>query len=213
MEQKGLSVKRKKLALTAVIAIAVVMVFSAVVYARYIRNSNEVENKLSPKASVMPGINEVFENNIKKDVSISVGDTDYPVYVRAAVVFTWKLEKQTDEDNGFLYFKKPESGTDYELKLAENNNWFYSDPASKGDGYYYYKKPVASGGTTDILIEECTQKRTMTDEQGNTYTLNVEIITQTVQAVGHTDDGKFMSVEDAWKWKPDTKTENNNNNT
>lgn len=199
MVLKGLSKKRKKQLMIALIAVIVIAAFSVAVYARYVRTSNKAKNDFSPAHSVQPQVNESFENNIKENVSISVGNTDYPVYVRVALVFNWQI---AGSDNGFLAFAEPKSGEDYSLTLAQNSNWVYSDPKTGGDGYYYYTKPVASGGSTEMLIKKCTQLQTYTDDQNNTYTVNLKIITQTVQAVGHTDDDSLLAVEDAWSWTP-----------
>lgn len=199
MALKGLSKKRKKQLLIALTAVAVIAALSVAVFARYVRTSNEPKSEFSPAHSVQPQINESFANNIKENVTVSVGNTDYPVYVRVALVFNWQI---AGSDNGFLAFAEPKSGEDYLLTLAQNSNWVYSDPQTGGDGYYYYTKPVESGGSTEKLIEKCTQLKTYTDDQNNTYTVNLKIITQTVQAVGHTDDDKFLAVEDAWDKNP-----------
>lgn len=206
MKLKDLSKKRKKQLLIALIAVLVISAVGAAVYARYIRSTNEDKSDFSPAHSIPLTINEDFSNNVKQKVSISVGDTDYPVYVRAAIIFNWKQEG----DKGLLYFKKPVSDIDYKLEWNAAK-WEFSDPDNGGDGYYYYKHPVSSGGTTDYLINKCEQLNAFTDELGNEYTLNVEIIAQTVQAVGHTDDDTLMAVEDAWGRKPGQMNESSDN--
>lgn len=195
MKPKGLSKKRKNLILIALITIFVISVIGTMVYARYIKKSNETVNNFSPAYSILPTINEKFEENnklLKENVTISVEKTDYPVYVRAAIIFTWK---EKGKEDGPLYFKKPEEKVDYTL-ICNNTDWVYNSK----DGYYYYKHPVASGGTTSNLIESCSTN--VTPPEG--FTLSVDIIAQTVQAVGHTDGAEnIMSVEDAWDWVPD----------
>lgn len=190
MNLKGLSEKRKKLILISLIMVFVISVIGAAVYARYIKSSDEAVNNFSPAHSILPTINEKFEENdklLKENVTISVGETDYPVYVRAAIIFTWKEKGNND---GPLYFKKPKETVDYTLS-CNDTDWVYNSE----DGYYYYKYPVASGGTTAELIESCSPSGTPPEG----YTLSVDIIAQTVQAVGHTDGAEnIMSVEDAW---------------
>lgn len=201
MDLKSLSGNRKKRLLIAVILVAVILaaVLGATAYARYIRRSTEEENKLSPAKSVIPEIIEKFDGNVKENVYFNVGHTNYPVYVRADIVFTWK---EKGKDDGLLYFEKPIEDEDYILKL-NSKDWVYND----ADGFYYYKYPVKSEGSTTVLIEKCEPNTTFIDEnQGREYTLNVEVIVQTVQAVGHTDDNELMSVEDAWNWTPDQRT-------
>ena len=104
MNLKGLSVKRTKLILISLITVFVISVIGAAVYARYIKRSDEAVNNFSPAHSILPTINEKFEENnklLKENVAISVGETDYPVYVRAAIIFTWK---EKDDEDGPLYF-------------------------------------------------------------------------------------------------------------
>lgn len=169
-----------------IIVIALIAVMSALVAAKYIKNAGDVVNKFSPAESVTPIIHEQFDNNVKENVYFEVGDTDYPVYVRAAIVITWQNEE------GTVYFSKPETA-DYTLVL---NKTYWE---KKSDGFYYYSEPVESGGKTPILIYECKQ---INPAPAEGYTLSVEIIAQTVQAVGSTDEnnpnGVIPAYEDAW---------------
>lgn len=113
-------------------------------------------------------------------MKIKVGETKYPVYVRVKLVSNW--QEKDKEDEAFYYAPPKES--DYSLSIDQK--WMYNE----GDGFYYYLEPVASKGTTDVLIKESTPP--------NGYELSVNIITQTVPAVGHTDNNKFKAVSDAW---------------
>lgn len=179
MKQKSPRKTRLYILLTV---FALVTAIAAPVIAQFIKNSGNVVNKLSPADSVNPTIVETFDDKaVKKDVYFKVGETDYPVYVRAAIVFTWQ------QKDGTVYFSQPTKGIDYTLYL-NSTDW------EKGsDGFYYFKKPVKSGGETSVLIESCEQiKEAPTDG----YTLSVEIIAQTVQAIGTTDD---PSEKEAWK--------------
>lgn len=188
------------------IAITAVLTLIFALYAYFVRHSIVVENVLSPAVSVDPSINEDFENGdtVKKNVNISIDEdknrTEYPVYVRAKLVVTWQY---TDEDNEtIVYYTVPEIGKDYTI-TTNNTDW----KLNNGDGYYYYQYIVPSGGSTKNLIEECEALRDFTDEFGKTYTLSVNIIAQTVQAVGYTDDDEKKAVEDAWGWEePPTAT-------
>lgn len=157
----------------------------AVAYARYVRDAGEIESSFSSAFSVTPTVNETFDGGTKSNVSVTVGNTDYPVYVRAAIVITWQ------DAAGTVYFSRPVETRDYTLSLnLSTNGW------TRGtDGYYYYKTPVKSGETTTILINSCTQNG---EAPIDGYALNVEVIVQTVQAVGSTDDDTKEAYEDAW---------------
>lgn len=167
------------------IAVVVIAVITASVYAIFLRNSDTVKNTFTPAVSKIPDIQESFDGTTKKDVKIEVGKTEYPVYVRAALVFNWQ---EKDNSNEVVYFSQP-TKDDYLLKINESK-W-----ELKSDGYYYYSDPVPSNGVTDALILECEPVNPAPDEK---YTLSVKVLAQTIQAVGRTDDDSKLAVEDAW---------------
>ena len=174
------------------------------VFAKYVKNIGEVKNEFSPTTSVDPEIVEDFDDFVKKDVKINVGVNDgYRVYVRAAIVITWQDEKGTVFFDPPVY-NVPEDPTfpnDYELILKLAKGTLMSGDAvwiDGRDGYYYYTAPVDSGKETGVLIESCRQLC----PGPNGYTLSVNIIAQTVQAVGTTDNGDFPAWQDAWNKVP-----------
>ena len=57
-------------------------------------------------------------------------------------------------------------------------------PQNPNAKYYYYTLPVASKGNTKDLIKLCKQLQA----PFNGYTLSVDIIVQTVQAIGYKDE-------------------------
>ena len=142
-----------------------------------------VINTFEAETAVKPTISETFDKKIKQNVSVNVGDPGYSVYVRAAVVVTWK-----NGEEGHALGQMPIAGIDYSLTLGDG--W-----TRGSDGFYYYLTPVPSEKTGD-LIEECKPLKEAPEEG---YALNVEIITQTIQAKGTTDDGDIPAVQDAWK--------------
>ena len=181
MHMKG----KKRILLLCLCAALLLLAGTAIgVYARYVRHVGEEENTFSSAVSIKPTV-----RGGTSDVYIEVGDTDYPVYVRAAIVITWQNEY------GIVYFLKP-AATDYSLSLKSETGWTQGT-----DGYYYYKTPVKSGGQTAILIDRFTQTGAAPAEG---YALNIEVIAQTVQAVGYTDgDGvnpatEIEAYKDAW---------------
>lgn len=192
---------KRRILFAVLIAITAILTLSVSLYAYFLRHSIEVKNVLDPAVSVDPLINEEFENGdtVKSNVNISIDEeenrTGYPVYVRARLVITW----QCTDDNGdpIVLYAVPEKGTDYTIDINETDWELHSD------GYYYYQYIVPSEGKTKDLIEECVALTDFTDERGNTYTLSVNVIVQTVQAVGYTDDDEKKAVEDAWGLVPD----------
>lgn len=178
--------KRKRilpviLAVTFVLAVTV-----ATVYAYLSASTNTVSNSFSADVDPVLSITETFKDNVKSNVAVQVekaGETTYTVYVRAAIVVTWK------DASGNVLATKPVSPTDYTITLNDTN-WFLHT-----DGYYYCKSPVQSGNATPVLITTCAPVEGKTPAG---YGLNVEIIAQAVQAKGTTDDDGTPAVTDAW---------------
>lgn len=155
-----------------------------------------LKNTFEEETAIQPTVVESMKNNVKTDVAVNVGDPGYAVYVRAAVVVTWK------DENGNVLGKLPKAGTDQDVDKDYTINynltdWFYRE----SDGFYYHKAPVAYDGLNDTskltnnLINRCTPVAGRTPAG---YGLNVEIIAQTIQAVGTTDVDNIPAVEDAW---------------
>lgn len=183
------------------IVLAVVLVIAVPVMAYYLKNSGEVSNNFHPADSITPTVAERFKNNVKEDVCVEVGVTEYPVYVRAKILITWK-----DKKTGNVIYEEPIAPKpildgdkiigyegDYLIDLnLSNNGWVL-----ESDGYYYYTTPVESGKKTDVLIKSLVPNV----DTGDRY-LSAEIITQTVQAVGFTDEdntnGVIPAYRDAW---------------
>lgn len=172
--------RKKNLLAAVLIAVLVLCATAGTVYAYLSTASGPAANTFTPDAPTDPTISETFNNLVKSDVKVEVGDPGYAVYVRAVIVVTWE-----DED-GNVYAQTPVQGTDYIITIGEN--WF------KKNGYYYYTDMVNSGGSTAELITNCYQSATAPTG----YQLHVEIISQTIQALGTTDDRDTPAVTDAW---------------
>ena len=161
---------------------------TTLVAAYFISDTGEVKNDFTPSGSIQPTILESFDGNVKSNVYFNVGNTGYPVYVRAAIVITWQAK------DGTVYFSKP-SQSDYTLDL-NLTAW-----EKNSDGFYYLKDPVESGEDTAYLINRCAQSSTST-APAEGYYLSVEILVQSVQAIGSTDkenpQGEIPSYQDAW---------------
>lgn len=143
-----------------------------------------VSNSFEVDTDQDPAILETMENNVKSNVAVSISaDQGYAVYVRAAIVATWRRAGAKTET---VLPQNPVAGTDYEISL-NLADWFVED------GFYYHKVAVNPGDKTSVLINSCQPKVTR-----DGYVLNVEIMAQTIQALGTTDDGVTPAVTDAW---------------
>ena len=176
--------KRKRILPVSLAVLFVIAVTVATVYA-YLKTSTDpaVENSFGAAQDPEATITESFDPNTeKKNVAVQVGKTGYSVYVRAAIVVTWK------DASGNVLATKPVAGTDYEISL-NTSAWF------EKDGFYYHKAAVESGDFTAVLINSCAPSDGKTPAG---YGLNVEIVAQTIQSAGKTDAGDIPAVTDAW---------------
>ena len=177
--------KRKRILPIFLAVLFVMAVTVATVYA-YLKTSTDpaVKNTFSAAQDPEATITESFDPNAeKKDVAVKVGKTGYSVYVRAAIVVTWK-----NAENGDVLATKPVAGVDYTITLNDSD-WF------EKDGFYYHKAAVPSEGTTANLIISC---KPIAGKAPAGYGLNVEIVAQTIQSAGTTDTGDTPAVTDAW---------------
>lgn len=195
------------------IVLATLVMTAVLVTASYVLRSEDVLNRFSPAEASNPEVNESFDGILKENVSFQVEDMGYPVYVRAAIVVTWqklvndKNTTTTDDDEYIVHYLEPKFGEDYEMTLnllpdvdwetyslggEQAPGWVKGPMDLSGRQYYYYTVPVDSGESTEVLLSSCNQ---LGDPPEEGYTLSVELIVQTVQAVGWTDD----TSEDAWK--------------
>lgn len=166
------------------VLLALTTLFAGSVAAYLVHISDQATNEFTAETEVIPTILETFEEGVKKNVTVDIGDPGYAVYVRAAIVVSWQ------DESGNVLGKPPVLGTDYEMTLGAN--W-----EKKADGFYYYKEMVMKG-ETDPLIVEC-QKKT---ENPGEYSLHVEILAQTIQALGTTDENDRPAIQDAWSIIP-----------
>lgn len=184
-------------AVWVLILIAVLSLSTGTAFAYLRASTGPVTNTFSADVAPNPVIREDVNGNVKSNVSVVVNadadedadaeekKLDYAVYVRAAIVFTWQ------DENSKVLAQAPVKGTDYNI-LLNTTDWF------EKDGFYYYRYPISStadtNAVTGVLINSCSPIVTKTD-----YSLHVEIITQTIQALGTTDDNNTPAVTDAWK--------------
>ena len=175
----------------AVLVMAVAILTPSIAY--YIINTNNTDSDYIPAESDDPYFYLDDENNEMSNVGIVVEDNGYPVYVRVAIVITWQKPDQPDGEKD-VYFVSPVKDVDYTMDI-NTDDWTLLG------GYYYCTSPVASGGTTQVLINNCALLQGNADLPEG-YVLSVEVIVQTVQAIGATDDGDIPAWQDAWKNGP-----------
>lgn len=177
--------RRMPLASWVLLLLAVLSLSTGTAAAYLATSTKEVKNSFQAETQVNPVVQEdSFTNGTsteKTNAYVEVGNPGYSVYVRAAIVITWK------DGAGNVLSQAPVEG-DYSLSIG--TGW------KKGsDGYYYYQDAVSSGGKTEPLIISC-EPLTAAPVEG--YSLSVDIITQTIQALGKTDDNSKSAAQDAW---------------
>ena len=147
--------------------------------------TNPVKNEFETALNPVPSISETFDGNAKTNVSVDLGETGagYAVFVRARIVVTWK------DSSGNVYRTTPIQGTHYTMTCNSAGGWF------EKDGFWYCKTALSSG-KTPILIDSCAP---IAETAPDGYTLNVEVLAQTIQALGTTDDAsQTPAVTQAW---------------
>jgi len=150
--------------------------------------TNEVVNTFKPASA--PNIIEEkppeINDNIKEDVyirvpSITEDPKSIPVYIRAKYIVTWQNGNNVLPD-------KPVEGTHYTLERVTNGKW-----KELGD-YFYYTEVINPGESTDNFINKVKVKAKAPVDG---YTLNVEILSQSIQADGENSAGE-KPVQLAW---------------
>lgn len=181
---RPLSSRKALFALVSVL----VLIFAAVgVTVAYLQTQTEpLVNQFTP-AKVSCDVEEMFDGNVKSNVSIrNTGDTD--AFIRVAIVANWV--RTDDNDNSkvtSVHAQKPVAGEDYTLTLATNanENWL-----KDGNGFYYHKAAVKPDESTAVLIAACTP---IEGRAPAGYTLAVEIVASAIQASPET------VAEEHWK--------------
>ena len=168
---------------TAILAICMVSALTLAAYAYLSNSSDQVDNQFGAASDPAPSIAETFGGNIKTNVAVDVADPGYAVYVRAVIVVTW------EDKSGNVLAQKPVEGTDYSMELMVG----FGEACFEKDGFFYYRSRISSG-VTSALIKTCEQLLPAPDG----YQLHVQIIAQTIQALGTTDSGNVPAVTDAW---------------
>ena len=140
-----------------------------------IARSSPAENTFTP-ANVSCAVNEVFQNNVKRDVTvINTGSTH--AFVRSTLVINW-----VSESDGKIHAISPVAGVDYEII------WGSAKWTQGSDGFWYYPEKLAVGESTENLIDTCA----LINDAPEGYRLSVQILASAIQAE------PARAVEEAW---------------
>lgn len=179
---------KSKKTLTLLVALLVIFTVSVgSTLAFLITQTDSVVNTFTP-GKIKGDVIETFDGETKKDVKISIdSDSDVSAYVRAAIVVSWKTDKN-ENGNRDVYGKKP-TEDDYSMILNLDDGWFDGK-----DGYYYYATPIGASekeenNVTTNLIDSCTQLQACENPK---YKLNVDVIAEAIQAE------PVDAVKEAW---------------
>lgn len=188
--------RRKKrtmpLASWVLVLMAVLSLSTGAVVAYLAASTGAVTNSFNAAQSKDPIIAESMSPDklTKSNVAVQPNNPGYAVYVRAAVLVNWK------NGDGNVLAKAPVLGTDYSMDPGDSG-WF------EHGGFYYYAEMVKD--EIDVNPDKTDQTANLIDSitvlkpaPVSGYTLNVEIITQTIQALGTTDVGDIAAVKNAW---------------
>lgn len=181
--RKRRAVSQKTIVLLASLALVLACIVGTTV-AYLLTNTGSVTNTFTP-ARVTSDIEETFEKEVKTNVKVA-NTGNVPAYIRAAIIVTWK-----DEKNGNVYGVAPVDGTDYEITLNLKDQYGNDIWTQGSDGYYYCNKVIPVGESTPVLITSCKPVAGKTPEG---YGLNVEILGSAIQA----DGMGATSAQDAW---------------
>lgn len=172
--------KSKKFNILVTVLISSVLLLSACIGTVYAylsasaagpTDSFQIAGSKNPKVSV--SVTQEQPTQSIATASVTVPSAGYEVYVRAIVVVNWVNNGQIcATPNGASY--KVTTAAGWELR----------------NGFYYYKQAV------DHLNDNDSFKVTYNNIDG--YDVQVQVICQTIQARGTTDEGTASAVFDAW---------------
>lgn len=163
--------RRKQQILVSAIMLILCSIISLATVAYIFTQTDSVENVFG-KGTVGCEVEETFDGGpTKENVSIKNTGTAES-YIRAMVVITWM-----SEDGKTVTASVPKEGTDYSIDYTddENSGWIQSS-----DGFWYYTSPVASGTSTNLLINTCSLLDTANVPDG--FYLSVEIVASAIQS-------------------------------
>lgn len=187
----------RKKRITAFAAFLLICTTAGLAAAKYIGSSNKLDNGFVPARYDSPVITEELlidtdGYKYKTNVGVTAADNGYPVYARVSLIVTWQ------DSSGNVFGQQPIINTDYSLEYNDTD-WIYRSE----DGFYYLRSKLAGGAASAPLIN-AGQKLKQLNPAPAGYNMNVEILAQTIQAVGNTDaNDNTTAVFEAWGIQPD----------
>lgn len=181
--------------ITMLVVLLMVAAIAVPTLAYYLRSVDKpIEQGYTPADPYNPSIKLTADNNSISKVTIEVPNNEgYPFYVRVALVVTWQAEVDNEV---VVHSLMPSRNSDY--TYTTGGNW------QQVGGFWYYTQAVDGNGkvepiTIDFISNlSLAQKPFIPDVDNVLCHLNVEIIVQTIQAIGSTDDGNIPAWKDAW---------------
>lgn len=186
-----------------IISLVVLLMVAAVAVptlAYYLRSvDNPIEQEYTPAKPYNPSIKLTADNKSISKVSIEVQNNEgYPFYVRVALVVTWQANV-----GGEVVV--------HSLMPSRNSDYTYSNPSGSWrlvNDLWYYTLAVEGNGKVEPITIDFISNLALAQNPFIPYVdtemchLNVEIIVQTIQAIGSTDDGDIPAWQDAWGVDP-----------
>lgn len=171
---------RKINILAAVLIASVLLLMASIgtVYAYLSATAEGPTDTFIPAISTDPSVS-VTSQTATATASVTVPSAGYPVYVRAAVVVNWT------KDGAICATPKDATYS------VDADGW------TKIDHFYYYNSAIDA--SNDVVLQN-TITVIYTEVDG--YEVQVQVIAQTIQAVGTVDNGEISAVEDAWGVRP-----------
>ena len=167
--------KRHKRSVVLAVSVLVLLTIAITGTIAYLLDETGPIKNIFQPTSVPNKVEETFENGKKTDVMINNMSTDVPAYIRAKVVVNWVNPNNTSEVAGTMPVKETDYKIDMQLKGWEEY-----------EGYYYYTSIVQPGDNTDILFTDCYP---IGNNAPSGYVLSVEILGESIQAVGQDAKG------------------------
>lgn len=172
----------RKINILAAVLIASVLLLTAsigTVYAYLSATTEEHTDTFIPADAVIPIVSVSPPQTGTATASVTVPNAGYPVYVRAAVVVNWiKINKENRK------ICATPDGAQYSVS---------TDGWTENGNFYYYNSAIDA--SNDVVLQN-TITVTYTEVDG--YEVQVQVIAQTIQAVGTVDNETNTAVFDAW---------------
>lgn len=176
-EQRKRSILRDRPVVLAISVLVLILGLVGTTLGFLVDQTSEIKNTFQSAKAEITVVEDIATPGVKNSVKIKNESDEFPVFIRARVIVTWK------DDAGNVSATAPVEGTDYELTWTKEN-W-----VKHTDGNYYYTNSVDVGDSTGILFTDC---KPVDGKAPEGYHLSVEIIADCIQSY------PAAAVEEAW---------------